>query len=163
MKRIFAIVLCLMLLVMPAAMAEEAAAQGVVVDLTGVITATMMLVFDLVLAWIAKSVMPAVKGWLDERTTESQQKRLYDVIEKLVEAAEQVIGRGFGNEKLEYVMNELRRRGYNVDTDMIEAAVKEMNDRALLLTGEMLLARDEGLPFDNVEAEEGAEDPVVSG
>ena len=161
MKRFFAIVLCLMLLAMPAAMAEEAAAQGVVVDVTGVLTSAMWLVFDLLLAWLAKAVMPAFKAWLDERTTESQQKRLYDVIEKLVEAAEQLMGRGMGNEKMEFVLDELYERGYRLDRAMVEAAVKEMNDRALLLAGEALLTRDEELPFDDVEAEEGAEDPDV--
>lgn len=143
MKRFFVAVLCVMMLAMPVAMAEEAAAQGVVIDLTGILTTVMWLVFDVVLAWLAKSVVPAFKRWLDERTTESEQKRLYDVIEKLVEAAEQLMGRGMGAEKMEYVLDELQERGFRLDRAMIEAAVREMNDRAMLLAGEVLKPEEE--------------------
>ena len=154
MKRIFALMMCVLLVIMPAAMADAAGgAAGVTVDLTGVIVSVVLLVFDVLLAWAAKTVVPAVKAWLDERTTESQQKRLYEITGKLVEAAEQVfIGKGLGNKKLQYVVEGLRARGYRVDVEVIEAAVKEMNDRALEMIGEVILPEEE-LPFDQPEEE----------
>lgn len=45
----------------------------------------------------------------------------------LVYAAEQLYGAGQGSVKLEYVEDELERRGLKVDVSAIEAAVREMN------------------------------------
>ena len=143
MKKFFAVILCLvMAIMMPAAALAEETAPAVTVDLTGVIVAAVVLVFDLILGWVAKAYLPSLKAWLDERTTGEQQKRIYELIEKLVLAAEQMIGAGMGTEKMKYVINELRLRGINVDTDMIEAAVKEMNDKALKVMGETLDVED---------------------
>ena len=165
MKRFFAILLCLMLITLPA-LAEGEGAVGFTIDLTDVIVAVLMLAFDALLAWVARSILPEVREWLMERTSESQRKTYYEVVEKLVEAAEQIIGRGFGDAKFDYVANELERRGLIIDREVIEAAVKEMNDRALLLAGEALLTDyDPQAPAD-VEPELQPEtvvipDPVV--
>lgn len=143
MKKFFAVLLCLVMAIMmsAAALAEETA-PAVTVDLTGVIVAAVVLVFDLILGWVAKAYLPSLKAWLEERTTGEQQKRIYQLIEKLVLAAEQMIGAGMGTKKMKYVINELRRRGINVDVEMIEAAVKEMNDKALKIMGETLDVED---------------------
>lgn len=45
----------------------------------------------------------------------------------LVYAAEQLYGAGKGTMKLEYVEDELERRGLKADASAIEAAVREMN------------------------------------
>ena len=46
-------------------------------------------------------------------------------------AAEQtIVGAGLGSEKMQYVVDRLKEKGIEVDIDMIEAAVKEMNDAA---------------------------------
>lgn len=127
-----------MIMLLPAAgVAEEAGAAQAefIIDLTGVIAAAAALAFDLLLGWMVKNCLPGVKAWLEERVSESQRKMLYELIEKLVEAAEQVIGAGKGSEKLEYVIEGLRARGVKVDVDLIEAAVKEMNDRVLREVG----------------------------
>lgn len=144
MKKFFAVILCMcmMMLILPAAALAEETAPAVTVDLTGVIVAAVVLIFDLILGWVAKAYLPSLKAWLEERTTGEQQKRIYELIEKLVLAAEQMIGAGMGTEKMKYVINELRLRGINVDTDMIEAAVKEMNDKALKVMGETLDIED---------------------
>lgn len=143
MKKIFAVILCVMMLILlPVIALAEETAPAVTVDLTGVIVAALALAFDLILAWAAKTLLPKAAAWLDERTTGEQQKRIYELIEKLVLAAEQTIGAGLGGKKLEYVINELRLRGVNVDVDMIEAAVKEMNDKALKVVGEALTVED---------------------
>lgn len=143
MKKFFAVILCLvMAIMMPAAALAEETAPAVTVDLTGVIVAAVVLVFDMILGWVAKAYLPSLKAWLDERTTGEQQKRIYELVEKLVLAAEQMIGAGMGTKKMKYVINELRRRGINVDVEMIEAAVKEMNDKALKIMGETLDVED---------------------
>ena len=71
------------------------------------------------------------KKWLEEKTTTEQRNAMWNVIVKLVEAAEQVIGAGKGSEKMQYVKDALLAAGYEVDVDLIEAAVKEMNDKVL--------------------------------
>lgn len=142
MKKFMAIILCMMMLILPVAAMAEEAAPDVTVDLTGVIVSVMVLVFDLILGWAAKAYLPSLKAWLDEKTTAQQQARIYDLIEKLVLAAEQIIGKGFGSDKFEYVRRELELRGIRVDREMIEAAVKEMNDKALKVVGETLSVED---------------------
>lgn len=143
MKKFLAVILCLvMVIIIPAAALAEETAPAVTVDLTGVIVAAVVLVFDMILGWVAKAYLPSLKAWLDERTTGEQQKRIYELVEKLVLAAEQMIGAGMGTKKMKYVINELRRRGINVDVEMIEAAVKEMNDKALKVMGETLDVED---------------------
>ena len=72
-----------------------------------------------------------MKKWLEEKTTTEQRNAMWNVIVKLVEAAEQVIGAGKGSEKMQYVKDALLAAGYEVDVDLIEAAVKEMNDKVL--------------------------------
>ena len=43
-----------------------------------------------------------------------------------VYAAEQLYGAGAGKEKLMYVKGQLAKKGYRIDVDEIEAAVKEL-------------------------------------
>ena len=155
MKKFLVMILCvaLMMLILPmAAMAEEAA-PAVTVDVTGVIVTLAWLIFDVILGWVAKKYLPSLKAWLDEKTTAQQQARIYDLIEKLVLAAEQIIGKGFGSDKFEYVRRELELRGIAVDREMIEAAVKEMNDKALEIAKGALTAED----VQEIELGEGVE------
>ena len=155
MKKFLVMILCvaLMMLILPmAAMAEEAA-PAVTVDVTGVIVTLAWLIFDIILGWVAKKYLPSLKAWLDEKTTAQQQARIYDLIEKLVLAAEQIIGKGFGSDKFEYVRRELELRGIAVDREMIEAAVKEMNDKALEAAKGVLTVED----VQEIELGEGVE------
>ena len=140
MKKFFAlalaIVMALTITVIPfAAIAEETAvdvpAVPVTINLTGVVIAVVGLIFNFLLAWLGKKVVPPLKAWLEEKTTTEQRNAMWNVIVKLVEAAEQVIGAGKGSEKMQYVKNALYAAGYEVDIDLIEAAVKEMNDKVL--------------------------------
>ena len=119
------------MLMLPGAALAEGYTQGVQVDLTGVITSLMMLGVELILAWAAKSLLPSVRAWIAGRADAEQRKLLYELTEKLVAAAEQLLGSGRGREKLEYVVSGLEERGLTADTDLIEAAVREMNRKAL--------------------------------
>lgn len=143
MKKILSILLVMALLLCGAyfayaiAEAPDAAPDAPVVDLTRVIVSVLVLVFEFLLAWIAKVIVPPLREWLGVNTTERQRKLLWDAITSLVEAAEQTItGPGQGKQRLEYVIAGLMERGFAVDRDMIEAAVKQMNDKLALTMGE---------------------------
>ncbi len=65
--------------------------------------------------------------WLKAKTTAQQQEYLLSTVRVLVYAAEQIYGAGRGGEKLQYVEDELKTRGFKLDTAAIEAAVRDMN------------------------------------
>lgn len=110
-----------------AEVAEPAHGTGPVVDLTGALVAFVMVVFDFLLAWIARVIIPPIKSWLVTHTTEKQRGLVWDAICKLVDAAEQVIrGPGMGEKRLAYVEAGLQQRGIAIDNDLIEAAVRRM-------------------------------------
>ena len=88
------------------------------IDLTDIIQA----VIALIVALITYKVIP----WLKARTTESQQAILMATVRTLVYAAEQLYGAGKGDEKLQYVKQKLEEKGFDIDIDAIEAAVKEI-------------------------------------
>lgn len=114
------------------AVAESAATSpGFQINLTGVIVSLLALLFNAMLAWIAKVVVPPLKEWLAAKTTTEQRGLMYTFVKELVAAAEQtIVGAGLGSEKMQYVIDGLKAKGITVDIDMIEAAVKEMNDAA---------------------------------
>lgn len=137
MKKILAVILALILVfsVCVVAMAEEVVApiveQSPMIDLTQIVTSIVGLIFSFLLAWFIKAVIPPLKKWLEAKTTAEQRTMLYQVVQNLVNAAEQLIGRGKGSEKMKYVIAALEERGFEIDLDMIESAVKEMNDKAM--------------------------------
>lgn len=88
------------------------------IDLTDIIQA----VIALIVALITYKVIP----WIKAKTTESQQAMLMATVRTLVYAAEQLYGAGKGDEKLAYVKQKLEEKGFDVDIDAIEAAVKEV-------------------------------------
>ena len=114
------------------ALAESVPASGgFQINLTGVIVSLLALLFNALLAWIAKVVVPPLKEWLAAKTTTEQRGLMYTFVKELVAAAEQtIVGAGLGSEKMQYVIDGLKAKGITVDMDMIEAAVKEMNDAA---------------------------------
>lgn len=88
------------------------------IDLTDIIQAAIALI----VALITYKVIP----WIKAKTTESQQAILMATVRTLVYAAEQLYGAGKGEEKLAYVKQKLEEKGFDVDIDAIEAAVKEI-------------------------------------
>ena len=140
MKKFFCLVLTLAILFVLVCPALVYAEQEVVlnptsgsaplIDLTGIVLSVVRLLFYVLLAWLVKAVIPPVRRWLDAKTTAEQRSLMYQVVYELVNAAEQTIGSGRGTEKLAYVRDALRKKGFDVDLDMIEAAVKQMNDEA---------------------------------
>lgn len=112
----------------------EPSTQAPMIDISQIVISVLVLIFNFLLAWVAKVIVPPVREWLKTRTSAEQRNAMWDVIVKLVEAAEQIIGSGNGQKKLQYVKEALHREGYTVDYNLIEAAVKEMNDTLLYQT-----------------------------
>ena len=135
MKKLLSVLLAAMLLIaLTAGIAETAAeppAPMFTINVTQLLIAIIGVVFSALLAWIVRAVIPPLKGWLDEHTTTEQQTRAWTMIKWLVEAAEQTItGYAKGSERLDWVISELKARGIEVDRALVEAAVKEMKDKA---------------------------------
>lgn len=135
MKKLLSVLLAAMLLIaLTAGIAETAAeppAPMFTINVTQLLIAIIGVVFSSLLAWIVRAVIPPLKGWLDEHTTTEQQTRAWTMIKWLVEAAEQTItGYAMGQKRLEWVQAQLKARGIEVDRVLVEAAVKEMNDKA---------------------------------
>ena len=105
----------------------EAPVPAVTIDLTQICVSIITFVLSIILAWIAKVIVPPIAKWIGSKTTTEQQNYLINLIHQLVKAAEQVIGAGHGAEKMQQVQEELRKRGYTVDISLIEAAVHDMN------------------------------------
>lgn len=83
-------------------------------------------IFEAIIALIAALVTYKVIPWIKSKTTESQQAILMATVRTLVYAAEQLYGAGKGKEKFTYVRQKLQEKGFDVDVDAIEAAVKEI-------------------------------------
>lgn len=136
MKKFFAILLAAMMLAVLclsciAETAAEPPAPMFTIDVTQLLIAIIGVVFSAMLAWIVRAVIPPLKRWLNEHTTTEQQTRAWTMIKWLVEAAEQTItGYSKGSERLDWVISELKARGIEVDRALVEAAVKEMKDKA---------------------------------
>lgn len=120
MKKYFAIfVLCFLMTMTVVAYAEAVDAQpGFSIDLTQIIVAVIALLSSLITA----KLIP----WIQANTNEKQQMILQAAVMTAVYAAEQIYGAGGGEEKLNYVKSQLRKKGYTVDIDEIEAAVLEL-------------------------------------
>ena len=122
----FASLLLLSLTVLPCiALAESGGQAGSAIDLTPVLQA----VITLLAALITYRLIP----WIRARTTEQQQANLSAMASTLVYAAEQLFGANSGTDKLNYVTDILRKRGYDVDSQevlaTIEAAVHQMQPK----------------------------------
>ena len=115
------VLLSLILLMIPGAIAEvvNASPTGPGIDLTPI--------FQAMIALLASIITIKVIPWIQARTTAQQQGMLRAAVSVAVYAAEQLYGTGKGHEKLMYVKGQLARKGFHVDIDEIEAAVKDLS------------------------------------
>lgn len=156
MKKILVLILALLLcgafFACAVAEAPDAPAAAPVVDLTGLVIAVLLAVFEFLFTRFARVLIPPAKKWLEAHTTEKERGLLWNAVCQLVDAAEQIItGEKMGKEKMAYVEAGLLQRGLKVDTDMIEAAVKRLNERATYTLGDAfgistLDLDDDGMP-----------------
>lgn len=97
-------------------------------DITIYVGAIITILVGVVVAFL----IPLIKS----RTTGQQYDNIVKVVDIAVYAAEQLFGPGMGEKKLEeatkYIVDFVNKMGYKVDEteirDMIEAAVKKMNE-----------------------------------
>ena len=83
-------------------------------------------IFQAVLGILAALITHQLIPWIQARTSAQQQEMLRAAVSVAVYAAEQLYGAGAGKEKLMYVKGQLAKKGYKVDVDEIEAAVREL-------------------------------------
>lgn len=125
-KTAFFVVFFGVMLVMVPCLALAEAETTPLVDLTPIVRAAI----TLMAALITYRLVP----WIKARTTEQQQANLAALASTLVYAAEQLFGANRGAEKLAYVTDILRKRGYDVDSQevlaVVEAAVNQMTPKA---------------------------------
>ena len=122
MKKILMILVSLMLVMLVSvSMAEGAVAS---IDYSPAIDLTPL--FQAVIAFLAALVSYKLIPWIQARTTAQQQEILRAAVSVAVYAAEQLYGAGAGKEKLMYVKGQLAKKGYTIDVDEIEAAVREL-------------------------------------
>ena len=88
------------------------------IDLTPILQA--------IIALLASLVTLKLIPWIQARTTAQQQEMLRAAVSVAVYAAEQIYGAAAGKEKLMYVKGQLAKKGYHVDIDEIEAAVRDL-------------------------------------
>lgn len=95
------------------------------IDLTPVINAGIFLLAAIVSAFVLPWIRSYVLPWLEANTNEKQRNALGIAVRTAVYAAEQMYGAGNGYEKMQHVKEYLRKRGVEIDVDLIEATVKE--------------------------------------
>lgn len=88
------------------------------IDLTPILEA----VISLAVALITYKLIP----WIKAGTDEKQQNLLRATVKTLVFAADQLYGVGKGEEKLDYVIAEMEKRGFTADRAAIEAEVRKL-------------------------------------
>lgn len=93
------------------------------IDLTKILIA----ILDLLALLVTYKLIP----WLQAKLTAEQQAQLHAAIKVGVFAAEQMYGAGKGEEKMLFVKNYLRGKGFDVNQVEIEAAVGEYINNAL--------------------------------
>ena len=121
MKKVLMILVSLMLVMLASMSIAEGAvayAEAPAIDLTPIFQAGLGILASL----ITYRLIP----WIQARTTAQQQEILRAAVSVAVYAAEQLYGAGAGIEKLMYVKGHLAKKGYKIDVDEIEAAVREL-------------------------------------
>lgn len=116
---ILVILVALLFMIAPMVMAEALDPKPIaLINITPIIEAFIGLLATLVTV----KLIP----WIQARTTAQQQEMLRAAVSVAVYAAEQIYGAGKGKEKLMYVKGKLAKKGYHVDIDEIEAAVRDL-------------------------------------
>lgn len=85
----------------------------------------LMPILQAILALVAALITYRLIPWIKAKTSIEQQALLSATVKTLVFAAEQIYGAMAGEQKLQYVCDELEKRGFDVDRAQIEATVNE--------------------------------------
>jgi len=100
--------------------------------------------FQVLIGLLATLITTKAVPWFNARTNAQQQQNAAAMVRTFVFAAEQMYKTQSGDFKRKYVEDQLRRAGFTVDRNEIEAAVREMNWGGLLDggVGEVNVAED---------------------
>ncbi len=101
------------------------------IDITTIVNA--------VIALIAAIISAFVIPWIRSKTTAQQREDLVAWVKIAVSAAEQIFkGDKRGEEKKQYVLDFLKKNGFSVNEDAvnaaIEAAVKQLNSEGIVIS-----------------------------
>ena len=150
MRKIMVWMLALVLLLTPVwALAEESILKQVdwtqvVVSIIGALAAAMS-------ALLARVWMRYVRPWLEKRD-------MIDAAKIAVGAAEAMLGRYLGENKLKYALNRMKDMGFNIESevvlDALRAAWKQL-DLKQLASGEKTKPPEEASAADPADAAEG--------
>ena len=91
--------------------------ENITIDLTPILQLVIMLLSAIITAF----VIP----WFKAKATAQQWEALVNITRTAVFAAEQVYGSGWGRDKMRYAEEYIKRKGYTVDVDLIEATVRQ--------------------------------------
>ncbi|NLG57592.1 MAG: holin [Clostridiales bacterium] len=83
-------------------------------------------IFQAIIALLSGLITYKLIPWIKARTTAQQQDMLRAATSVAVYAAEQIYGAGHGKDKLLYVKGRLADKGFDIDIDEIEAAVRDL-------------------------------------
>jgi predicted Kef-type K+ transport protein len=104
------------------AMAADTTEATVKIDLTTLFVALL----NIIVMVVARYAVP----WIKSKTTESQRQKMLSAVNVAVYAAEQMLGAGFGQDKLDQVKKWLQEQGFDIDSTAvltaIEAAVQQL-------------------------------------
>lgn len=87
------------------------------IDLTPVLQLAIMLLSAIITAFVVP--------WIKSKANAQQWEALVNITRTAVFAAEQVYGSGWGRDKMRYAEEYIKRKGYTVDVDLIEATVRQ--------------------------------------
>ena len=81
-------------------------------------------IFQAIIALLCALITYKLIPWIKSKTTKQQQENLEAAARIAVYAAEQLYGAGNGDKKLEYAREALLAAGYDLNTEIIRAAVE---------------------------------------
>jgi len=82
-------------------------------------------IFEAIIALLAAVVTYKLVPWIKSKVTEQQYSNLTAAAKIAVYAAEQIYKFGNGDKKLDYAVEQLRARGFNLDIDILRSAVEQ--------------------------------------
>lgn len=91
--------------------------ENITIDLTPILQLAIMLLSAIITAFVVP--------WIKSKANAQQWEALVNITRTAVFAAEQVYGSGWGRDKMRYAEEYIKRKGYTVDVDLIEATVRQ--------------------------------------
>ena len=91
--------------------------ENITIDLTPILQLVIMLLSAIITAFVVP--------WIKSKANAQQWEALVNITRTAVFAAEQVYGSGWGRDKMRYAEEYIKRKGYTVDVDLIEATVRQ--------------------------------------